>query len=151
MATTPQTPQRSASASQQQRPEHDPQSHTPKDAPHDLGMADKDSRRRPDREAMRRERMDRLDNEDSIVNEQMQRSREIETIGVEAWKQEQDQRPEEERPVIVRGYIAAGDVLNTPLDASKRVPGISHPTTETPQRAPVRNPDGSLPPNSPQR
>jgi hypothetical protein len=100
-----------------------------------------------EREKLRAERISRLEGEDPPINEQMARSREIETIGVEEWKRLQDQRPIEEQPIIVKNYIAGGDVLNTPIEggSQKRVPGITHPIAETPQKAPVRNPDGSLP------
>jgi hypothetical protein len=100
---------------------------------------------RVDREAAREERRHAMEDAPPQLNEQMQRSREIETMGVEAWKASQDQRPIEEQPVLVKDALPIGDVLNTPPDVGRRVPGISHPVTETPQRAPVRNPDGSLP------
>src|SRR5579864_3600327 len=89
-----------------------------------------------ERDKMRAERIKRLEGEDSIINEQMQRSREIEMMGVEEWKRQQDQRPVEEQPVIVRNYIAGGDVLNTPIEggSQKRVPGITHQVAEPPQR-----------------
>jgi hypothetical protein len=101
--------------------------------------------RESEREALREERAQRLSEAEPYINEQMQRSREIEMMGVETWKASQDQRPEEEQPILVRNAIAGGDVLNTPVEGRRQVPGVSHPTTPTPDRAPVRNPDGSVP------
>lgn len=90
-----------------------------------------------DLEALRAERSQRLSEAEPYINEQMQRSREIEMVGVEAWKATQDQRPIEEQPVIVKNAIAGGDVLNTPVEGGRKVPGISHPTMQTPERAPI--------------
>jgi hypothetical protein len=81
-----------------------------------------------------------------VLNEQMTRSREIEAMGVENWKAMQDQRPIEEQPVLIENALAGGQsVLNTPVEGQRRVQGITHPVAETPQRAPVRNSDGSIP------
>jgi hypothetical protein len=98
-----------------------------------------------EREALREERAQRLSEAEPYINEQMQRSREIEMMGVETWKASQDQRPEEEQPILVKNAIAGGDVLNTPVEGRRQVPGVSHPTTPLPDRAPVRNADGSVP------
>ena len=106
-------------------------------------MADADL---AERDRLRAERQQRLEEADTIVNEQMQRSREIEAMGVEQWKASQDQRPPEERPAVCRKISLREATFPTrPFMAEQRVPGITHPIAETPQRAPVRNPDGSIP------
>lgn len=97
-----------------------------------------------DREAARAERKAKMEAAPPTLNEQMQRSLEIETMGVTEWQRTQDQRPPEEQPVLVKDALPIGDVLNTPPSASKQVPGVSHPTTPLPDRAPVRDHEGNI-------
>ena len=140
MATTPQRP---TSTSAPPALKADPSGNLAPEMESEHRRSGEDHKR--DREAAREERRRAMENAPPHINEQMERSREIETMGVEAWKASQDQRPIEEQPVLVKDALPVGDVLNTPPDVGRRVPGISHPVVETPQRAPVRNPDGSLP------
>src|SRR5215472_16117622 len=67
-----------------------------------------------------------------VLHEGLTRSREIEAVGVEAWKAKLDQRPEEDRPQIVKDYIAGGDVLMTKPGSGKQVPGVGPPPPATP-------------------
>ena len=91
-----------------------------------------------DKVAARAEREAKMKAAPPFLNEQMERSREIETMGLTEWQKSQDQRPADEQPVLVKDALPVGDVLNTPQGALKQVPGITHPTTPLPERAPVR-------------
>jgi hypothetical protein len=71
-----------------------------------------------------------LDDMEPFVDEQRSRSRRLEILGVHHVVMENDQRPEELRPVLHEGTIAGGPTLDTPVAGQKQVPGVNVPRKE---------------------
>jgi len=82
------------------------------------------------RDKARADRQARMKDAPPIIDEQRQRSAEIETMGVSEWMREHDDRPDDQKPVLHKGVLPIGDTLDTPPEKQKQVKGVSTPVKD---------------------